>query len=145
MNSENNMENIITQLKATFDSITEIKEVYAYPLQGDPKKFPAIIFYPESMDNSFETQNENFKIYNFIVFLSIKVSGTDVENAFGIVLPKIHDKVCEVIDEQWNLSTIDGHRCWSRVSTSNISMSDENAGAIVTAQLRVQIKLLTNN
>lgn len=139
------MKDLITQIKSTFDSIDEIKEVYAYPLQGNPMKYPSIIFYPVSMDNSFETQTDNYKIYNFAVFLIVGVSGSSVEDVYQTILPKIHDKVVEVIDSAWNFGTVDGHRVWGRLSTSGLTLSNESAGATATAEMNLQIKLLTNN
>lgn len=139
------MENLITKIKETFLDITEIKEVYSYPVQGSPKKYPAIIFYPLSMENSFDSSTENFKIYNFKVFLNINVSGTTTSDVYTTILPKIHDKVVSVIDEKWNMGTVDGHRVWGRLSTSDLTLTQENNGNIASAEMTLQVKLLTNN
>jgi hypothetical protein len=139
------METLISTIKSTFESITEIKEVYAYPLSGNPKKYPAIIFFPTSMDNSFETQADNFKVYNFSVFLTVSVSGSSIENVYETILPKIHDKVISKIDTDWNFGTIDGNRVWARLSTSALTLSNEQSGATANAEMTLQVKLLTNN
>ena len=98
-------ESLISDIKAIVQGITAIKEVYAYPLAGNPTKYPAIIFFPDSFENSLDTTKSNFKTYRFKMWIVVDIAGTTEEAVFTSVLPKTVDKVIEAFDEAWNGGT----------------------------------------
>lgn len=136
---------LLDSLEAILETISGIQEVYSYPLQGNPNKYPAIIFYPDTVDNAFETTNENFKIYTFKIFVVINIAGKTVEDVWTGVLPKTIDSVTEKIDESWNMGTVGGHRVWARLSTNQIGMSIEEKSKTATVEMTLQVKTLTDN
>lgn len=138
-------ENAIQIVKTTLEGIDEVKEVFSYPLQGNPSKYPAVVFFPQTMENSFETTTENFKIYTFYMSLIIGLNNTNMADVYGTVLPKTLDAVIAEFDNKWNGGTFDGKRVWVKVSTGQWSVSVEQNGKTATVDMEVQVKTVTNN
>jgi hypothetical protein len=138
-------ETAIQIIKTTLEGIDEIKEIFEYPLQGNPSKFPAVVFFPQTMENNFETTTENFKVYNFSMFLTVGIGNTTVKKVYSEILPKATDALVAEFDNKWNGGTYDGKRVWVKVSTGQWSMSDEQAGRTATIDMTVQVKTITNN
>jgi hypothetical protein len=138
------MESLITKIKTTLMEVSEIKEIFDFPLQGNPTKFPAVIFYPVSMDNAFSTTKENEKIYRFTMYVVFSLNGTNVEAIYKTQLPKIHDKIVAQFDADWNFGTDAGHRIWGRISASNLYLLQEKE-KIATAEFMIEIKRQTTN
>lgn len=139
------IESLITQIKNACEAIPNIKEVYSYPLQDDPREYPAIIVYPTGVQNSFETNQENFKIYTFSMFVVINIAGSTTENVYKTILPKTVDDVMQYFDTNWNFNTIDGHRVWAKVSANTFGLSVEQKNKTAFVDMTLEIKALTNN
>jgi hypothetical protein len=138
-------ESIISKVNTTLEGIGEIKEVFSYPLQGNPKKFPAVVYYPVSMvQNDFNSQADNFKLYTVSISIIVSLSGTTIRQVYSTILPKISDKLVQEFDEKWNMGTVDGHRVWCRLSTGDISYSQEQSGGTATMNLILEVKALTD-
>ena len=136
---------IIGKIEDTLDKITQIKEYYAYPLQSNPTKYPAVVFFKTGMqENSFDNNKENFKIFTFNLSLIISASGTTIKEIYEDILPDISDLLVQTFDEDWNFSTIDGHRCWARLSSGNRTISQEQNATTIQEDYVLQIKLNTN-
>jgi len=139
------IESLITQIKNACEAIPNIKEVYSYPIQDDPREYPAIIVYPTGVQNSFETNQENFKIYTFSMFVVINIAGSTTENVYKTILPKTVDDVMQYFDTNWNFNTIDGHRVWAKVSANTFGLSVEQKNKTAFVDMTLEIKALTNN
>jgi hypothetical protein len=136
---------ILTKIRATLEGIPAIKEVYGFPLNGSPKKFPAAIFFFDRFDNTFDTVATNFKILNFKIYLTVNVSGSDVKTVYESVMPKLTDQVIAKFDADWNMGTLEGHRIWCLLTGGNVTLSNEEKSQEVTADLTLQVKLSTEN
>lgn len=136
---------LIQQLKTKIATIPNIKEVYAHPLQDDPKQYPAVIFYQTSVENTFESNQENFKIYNFSMFVVINIAGTTTQKVYEEILPKTFDDVIQHFDTNWQMTTVDGHRVWARVSANTFGLSIDQKNKTATVDMTLQIKALTDN
>jgi len=140
------MENLITTLKTHLNNVLGIKAVYMYPLSGSPTVSPAIVCLNDGFDNSFETTQDNFKVYTFKVYLWVNVAGKTVEDIWTSVLPKATDSFIEYIDENWNMgANVDGHRVWSRVSGGFFRMEEGDRAKSAVSEMTLQIKLATTN
>lgn len=140
------LKDLIAKLKTDIKSITGIQEVFAYPLDGNPKSYPAIVFYPETIDNSFETTDENYKVFTFKIFLMVNAGGTTVKKVYEEILPSAYDNVQAYFDENWNNGTvISGSRMWSRVSSNLFGLSVEQKSTVGFVEMTLQIKTLTDN
>jgi hypothetical protein len=139
------LKTLIQAIRTSALEITNIQEVYAYPLQSNPKKYPAIIFYPTATDNSFETTDENFVIYTFELTAVIDIAGLNVKDVWEKVLPQTYDDIHDHFAENWNMGTVDGHRVWARVSASNFGMSIEQKNKTAGINMLLQIKTLKDN
>jgi hypothetical protein len=136
---------LISKIKDTLESVEAIKEIYAYPLPGNPKKYPAAIFYPDSFENSFETTADNFKVYRFKLFIAVNIAGTTEEDVFTSILPKTVDAVIAAFDTGWNGGTIDGHRLWSILDSGFWTLAIEQQGKTATAEMTLTCRVATTN
>lgn len=135
---------LIPAIKAVLASVSEIKEVAAHPAQKI-SKYPAAIFYPVNVDNSFEDTADNMKIYNFKLFVVVGVGQTTIENVFTTILPKAVDAVMAKFDAEWDGGNIDGHRVIYLLNSAEWGMSPTEQGLEAYAEFNLQIKLLTSN
>lgn len=126
-------------------TIPNIQQVYGYPIQKDPRAYPAIIYYPESIDNAFETNKENMKTYTFAVFIVIKIAGKTSAEIYGDILPQTFTDFESAFDAEWNFGTVDGHRVWAKQTSSLVGFSVEQNGQIGSMEIKLQVKALTNN
>lgn len=131
---------IISQIKAILQNITAIKAVYAYPLDGAPKKYPAVIFYPDTVENVYSTNTENKKTYKFKLFIVVDIAGTDNETAFTSILPSAVDKVIAEFDENWSRQ-IDNHRAWLVIDSGIWGFSEENKSKTAYAELSIKYEV----
>jgi len=134
---------IIPLIKTTIESVPEVKQVFASP-QTRYSKFPAVIFYPADFDNVFETNAENFKTYNFVIYVIVGLKQASVDDAFTEVMPKVVDALVEKFDQEWNQGPIDGHQTWARITSGLWNTAEYQNAEIAFAQLNLGIKLLTN-
>lgn len=134
---------LINKIKATLQAVTEIKEVFAYPI-GEAKltKYPSAIFYPVGLDNEFNSNADNFKQYNFSCYLVTTTKGITKELLFTRTLPNLLDAVLEQFDADWNVGSEDS-RIWQRVNFGSWGMTEEGNEAVI--ELNIIIKTLTDN
>jgi len=136
---------LIGLLETSIATIPNIQAVYSYPIQKENDVYPAITFFPETVDNTFETTDENFKIYTFRMGLEVNIAGTTVENVYKNVLPQSFDDVVQHFDTNWNMATSGGHRTWARVSASTFGLAQETKGKTAFIDMILEIKALTDN
>ena len=136
---------IISSIKDKCLGIPNIQEVYEYPLQANPKKYPSIIFFLDNGDNAFETTEDNMKVFNFKMWVVFSVAGTTVQKIYSEVLPKTYDDVLAHFDENWNFGTIDGHRVWGVINTSLVGLSVEENGKTASIEMNLRVKLLSSD
>lgn len=125
-------------------TVTQVQEVTSSP-KTKFDKFPAVYFQPAGFTNTFETQNENAKVYRFLMVVVIGVNGTTLENVFDTVLPATVDAVVAAFDSQWDIGTIGGHRSWVKIDSADPwEVTQDQDGIMCYAPLNVEIKLLTS-
>jgi hypothetical protein len=132
------------KIQTILESVDKVSSIYAYPAKKIDS-YPSAIYYPSTFENTFETTGSNFKTYGYRLWIVVNTEGTTIENVFDTIMPNVMDEVLQAIDEGWDFSTIGGHRVWCKVDTGGWSVSEENAGVEVTAEIDLSIKLLTNN
>lgn len=137
-------EYLIAQIKTLLGTISSIKEIYEYPIPGSPKMSPAVIFIPDTLENSFEDTVDDFKIYKFKIWIVVSISGTDEKKVFGSVLPKVVDDVMSTFDDNWNGGSVDGHRIWQIINTGNWQYVVSAEGKAAIAELTLTVKTLTS-
>ena len=135
---------LISNIKTLLQTVTEIKEVKAHGYSR-LTKYPAVVFIPESFENSYQSTEENFETHKFKIWVIVGVSETTLDNAFETVLPKAVDAIKEKINDSWDGGTIDGHRVWYTLDSGNFGLSEEDKGLQAWAELSLTIKLTTNN
>jgi hypothetical protein len=131
------------KINTILEGVTKIKSIYPYPA-NEIDSYPSAVYYPSSLENSFENISENFKIYGYKLWIVVNAEGTTVQNVFSTVMPNVMDSVLDALDAGWDFETIGGHRCWGKVDTGIWTVSDTQAGIEVTAEIDLSIKVLTN-
>jgi len=135
---------LINKINTTLSGVTEIAEVFNYQAEeAEITKYPAVIFYPESVENSFETNNQNFKIYNFKMYLIVGGKGITKNKLMNTVLAGAVDSILYAFDGAWNGGTIDGNRVWTIIDTGLWAMREDGNEAY--CEFNIKIKLVTNN
>lgn len=135
---------LINSILATLEGIEAIKEVYPYPLDGNPKKYPAVIFVKDNFDNSFDNTADNFKIYRFKMWVVVNLSGTNEKDAFTKILPNAVDKIVEAFDAAWDRGNLDGHKIWAIINSGMQGLSVEQKSKCAWEELTLTVKLSTS-
>lgn len=133
---------IIETIKSKLGEITAIQEVKAYPMGEDETftAYPAVIFLPDNLSNSFSDTGSNHRTLQFKMWVVINGSQLDRQKLWERVLPNAVDAVMEKFDADWDFGTVDGHRVWSRLSAGITSMSVEEQSLVVTQELTLIIR-----
>ena len=137
-------EQIITTMKGFMEEITQVKEVFDYPLQGNPSKFPAMIFYVMDWSNEFNSQKDNFIIERYNVSIILSSSGTTVKALYNTVMPKLSDKIRSELAKNWNYGTVDGHRIWAKAINGVQEVTNEQSGTLVSLNITLEVKYLAD-
>lgn len=134
---------LIQKVSDTIATVTAIKAIYAYPTTK-VTQYPAVIFFPDSFDNSFESTKDNKKVYRFKLYVVVGAAQKDKVDIFSTVLPKAVDAVIAAFDAGWDAGTINGHRVSVLINSGAWSMAVSEEGLEATAELTVEFRLLTS-
>jgi hypothetical protein len=134
---------LILQIQTTLQSVTSVKAIYPYPATKI-EKYPAVIFFPDALENAYETTQDNRKNYRFKMFVVVGSTQKDKVDIFSTVLPKAVDAVIDAFDSAWNGGTIDGHRVSVLINSGSWSMGVTNEGLEAQAELTVEFRFLTS-
>jgi hypothetical protein len=137
-------ETLIAQIRSTLAEVSLVKEIFAYP-ETEYTKYPAVVFYPADLANSYATTAENAKEYRFSLFVIVELKNISKQQVFESVLPKTVDAVIAQFDQDWNFGTVDGHRVRALLSTALWDTQQIQNGEVAFAQLTLVIKTLTSN
>lgn len=135
---------ILNKIKTILEGVSVIKEVHGYPA-SKLEKFPCAIYIPSGFDNEFADSGSNFKIYKFKIYIVIGIKQTTLDAVYNTVMPAALDAVLAAFDNGWSFDSIDGHRAWGRISTGEWALSDDQDGVTLSAEINLEVKLLTNN
>jgi hypothetical protein len=136
---------LIPNIKSAIEGVAAVRDVYAYPLAGNPKQYPSVVFIPDSFENSFETVADNMKVYRFRMWVMVDLAGTDEETAFTSILPNVIDKIIAAFDAQWNGGTLDGHRISYILDSGFWGLSEEQKSKRAFAEMTLTIRMMTTN
>lgn len=134
---------LINKIATILGEITQVKEVFTYPLAGTPTKSPAVIVIPDTFENRFEDTSNNFKIYRFKMWVWISLAGTTEKAVFSGVLPKALDAIIEKFDEAWNGGTVDGHRIWQIIDNGGWQLVVTEDSKTAIGELNLTVKMAT--
>jgi len=138
---------LIQKIKTILESVSAVKSIYPYALRENEKisSYPSVIFFPTASTNDFETNAENFKEYNFNLYVICSVEGIGNQEVAINILPNVIDKIIAEFDKKWSVNVISGKRTWARLSAmSDWTLPYTDSGIEMSAQLTVTIKTLTD-
>jgi len=135
---------LIDKIKSTLESVSNIKLIKAYPTSKLDNTYPAAIFYPVTIENEYMSSQEDFRIYNFKLWLVVNANQVTKSELYETILPNTVDAVLEQFADDWNVNAIDGHRVWMKIDSGNWGLSKDTAGEEAFAEFNIQIKLSTN-
>ena len=135
---------IYQKLKTDLESIAEIGGVYDYP-ETAPKEFPAIVFYPSSLNNQYATQTQNRKSLTFVAFITHEAKHFGLARTWNEVMPQSVDAVIAKLDAEWDGGVKDGSRVWYTLDSGDWFMTpNTNNNQLVVAQLFINIQYQNN-
>ena len=138
---------IISKIQAILEVIKadgKIAEIHSNPVSKFAA-YPAVVYFPTSVENDFETSNENIKNYNFRLYTISATTQSNVNKVYNEIMPDLVDAILEGFDSGWDLDSINGHRVWIKLSTGDWETSVEQQNLIVYGDFELQVKILTNN
>jgi len=135
---------LIARINTLLSSSDKVKEIFSYP-EDKYTKYPVAVYYPNNLENSFETNEENFEVHNFKLFLIVNCQQKKKSEIFNVVMPNLIDDVKEKFNNGWSGDVINGHRSWLKIDLATWDTDLASGGEIAFAELNVQIKILTNN
>lgn len=116
--------------------------VYSYP-ETKLTKFPAIVFYPVSLDNSYHSNEQNKKSYRFLIAVVMETGTATVKKVYNELMPAALDDVIAKLDERWNGGQIDGGRVWITIDNGDWIFAEQGPdGPTVTAFLFVTVQFV---
>lgn len=133
----------IEAIQTVLDGVEAIKDVYPYPALK-VVKYPAVIFFPDAFENSFESTQDNKKTYRFKMYVVVGTQQKDKVDIFSTVLPKAVDAVVQAFDAAWNQGASGGHRVSVVVSSGSWTMGVDDSGLEAQAELTVEFRTLTS-
>lgn len=138
-------ETLIQSVKDTLESVDSVRAVYPYALKEGEKitSYPAVVFFPDVVENSMETESQNFKEYRFVLYVVCSTENTTNEKVGTEILPKVVDDVIEKFDSEWSLPGTT--RTWQLIdSASPWTMPYTDSGVEMAAPLNLRVRTLTN-
>ena len=127
----------------TLEGVEAIKAVYPYPIER-VEKYPAAIFFPDTLTNQMHDTNTNEKVTRFKLYIVVGSAQKTNAQIFNTILPKAVDAVLAAFDAAWDAGTIDGHRVRMLVSGGDWSMAPTPEGLEAQAELTVEFRALTS-
>lgn len=145
---------IIASIKSTLEGVDGIRKVIPYPLLENEtiSEYPAVVFFPDTFENSFDTVASNFEIRRFKLFLMMNANnlGTGAgqitqERLFTDTFPTYFDRIIAAFNEAWDGGVIDGHRVWYLINSGTRTIEQTDRGLVAYAEFTLDVKLSTNN
>ena len=135
---------IYSQINTILSGVASVKEIFQHPT-ADFTKYPAVVYFPSSVANTFGTNNDSFREYKFKLFVVAGLDQTSMSHIFGTVLANTCDDVIQAFDTNWALNSIDGRRVWIRIDSGEWAVEKTDKGLIGVAEFDLIIKLSVNN
>jgi len=133
--------NIIDKIDDILEKVDEIQQVFAYPLGENEniEKYPCAIFFPEMVDNSYDSVLSNRRTYRFKLLLLVKLNDTNQSNIFTNILPNLVDNTISQFDEDWSF----GDASWQWVDTGRLGILKEGEGKVAFFEGTINIVTIT--
>lgn len=135
---------LIGQIATILGGVKAVKAVYSWPIVGAPEKSPAVVFFSDGFENTFETNASNLKQYRFQLHVFIDLAGTTEREVFQNALPNVVDQIVAAFDAAWDGGTHDGHRIWQIIDIGAQPFIDAKDGKIAVQTLTLRVNLLTD-
>ncbi len=140
---------LMSKINVTLTSVTELAVIYDRPLaEGEAfTNYPAAVYYYANINNAFETNQENLKEYFFTIVLVTETKVKGMEDAHGTVMAELIDAVIDQFDADWDQgASSEGHRIWWIVeSVSPPALFEEQSGLLLSTELNLKIRVITND
>ena len=133
---------IITHIKSKLEEIPEVQEYFAHLLGKDQraKKYPAVIFVPDTVDNEFSTNKSNHRTMNFRFWVIVNSNNIKNVDIYERILPNVVDAVLDKFDAGWDFGTVGGSRAWARMGSGQWGLSVEEKSVEAWAELVLTVR-----
>ncbi len=132
---------IIQKISEVLGKVDEIQQVFAYPLGENENigKYPCAIFFPEMVDNSYDSVLSNRRTYRFKLFLLVKLNATNQSNIFTNILPSLVDSTISQFDADWSF----GDDSWQWIDTGRVGILKQGEGKVAFFEGTINIVTIT--
>jgi len=137
---------VINKIRDTLKAVPQVAEVHASP-QGrdaDITQYPAVIFIPDSIENSFSDTGSNFRLMRFKLWVIVNANNIKSTDLFERILPNVVDGVITAFDKGWDFQRINNYRTWAKIDGGVWGLSQESKSVEAYAELNLVIKLSTD-
>jgi len=132
-----------TQIQDTLDKCTTLQTTYNHPTTVE-NQFPAVIYFPADIENSFATVADNQKIYRWTLYVVVSAEQKDISVVYPTILADAVDDVINQFDADWG-DTNNGHRASVLVDSGTWGVNETENRKIAFAELNLRIKVNTTN
>lgn len=136
--------NLIKKLKETFQGITAVKVVYAKPLEGSVKTYPAVQFAFSDSNNTWETNQEDRKVLVFNISARFSLAGITEANDtvfYEETVPNFVDKVYAEFEENWG-GEIGGSPLWWILNNGQPYIDPLEKGKELIIPFKLEVKVV---
>ncbi len=135
---------IYSEINTILEGVENIKEIIKHPTTNI-SKYPAVMFFPNGVTNTFSTNNDNFREYKFKLFVVAGVDQTTMAHIFENVLSNTCDALIDAFDNKWKLGSIEGRRVWIRIDNGVWGVEQTDKGLLALAEYDLIIKVSVKN
>lgn len=135
---------LYNKISNTLDKVDSISKIYGYPT-SELEGYPAVIYYPDEVENEFMSTKENMKTYRFKMWVVVSAEVKSMQDVFETILSGVVDDIIDQFDTDWDGGNIDDHRCWIIIDNGVWYTGETQDGKTAYAELNIKIKVGTNN
>lgn len=135
---------LIPAIKTLIEGVAAVRNVYEYPLAGNAKEYPSVVFFPDTFENDFHSNQDNEKFYRFRMWVVVNLAGTDEQTAFKTILPNVVDDIIAAFDTGWDGGTLSGHRISYLLSSGQWGLVNEDKSKEAFAEMILTVRLLSS-
>lgn len=137
------------KIAAVLDTVDSVQYHTNYPIT-EINQWPYVYYQPAGYTNQFETTNQNYRVYRYLLEVFVSVQGEKdgqpitTAEVFGTILPHVVDEINEAFDAAWNQGvTVDGSRITCKIDSAEAwAVIKTNEAETCVAPLYLEIKHL---
>jgi len=132
-----------SEIQETLDKCDTLATTYNHPTTFE-NKFPAVMYFPADIENSFATVNDNQKIYRWVLFIGASAEQKSMSEIYTTILADAVDDVISQFDTDWDGGSPNGHRASVLIDSGTWGVNETENRKVAFAELNLRIKVNTS-